>query len=450
MFVPVEPRYFSFAERLDRRSLETLQFRKLKRLLAFNYLHNPFYRDLWRASGVTPDDIQSLADYRHKIPMIAKSDVLRDQTEHPPFGRRLGVPQERVRKVHLTSGTSGMAREVWGLTQEDVEHSARGHIQQFHWRGLEPGDVCMISMPKFFSAGIGGTLGAEKFGLVTFELFGMPQDRILSLMLQFKPHFLNFPLAPVLRMLSAEGLTPRETLPRLKAVSVNARPPEDLDAISELWGTQVVEIYGCTQAGNTIAIACEHGLSGPSASPLVHFLEERYLVECLNRETGEPAGPYEECEVVLTTLDRVASPSIRYRLHDRLIFVPHDNCACGRPFHGYRPGSVSRWDDMLKIKGVNCWPAGFDEAILGDSKTVLEYRGRVVSREGSREAVEIDVTFTASAPGCAEWRRNYLRTLAGKIKEKMFITVEISESASPLAEFETMKPRRWQDLRKAR
>jgi phenylacetate-coenzyme A ligase PaaK-like adenylate-forming protein len=62
MFVPVAPRYFSFAERLDRRSLETLQFRKLKRLLAFNYLHNPFYRDLWRASGVTPDDIQSLAD----------------------------------------------------------------------------------------------------------------------------------------------------------------------------------------------------------------------------------------------------------------------------------------------------------------------------------------------------------------------------------------------------
>jgi hypothetical protein len=105
---------------------------------------------------------------------------------------------------------------------------------------------------------------------------------------------------------------------------------------------------------------------------------------------------------------------------------------------------------MLKIKGVNCWPAGFDEVILGDSKTVLEYRGRVVAREGSKEAVEIDVTFAASAPGCAEWRRNYLRSLTAKIKEKMFITVEISESASPLAEFETMKPRRWQDLRKAR
>ncbi len=445
MLVPIERRYFSFAEQLSRDELEHYQFKKLKRLLEFNYANNKFYRDRWDKARVTPDDINSLADYRHKIPTVEKADVLVDQEECPPLGRRLGVPIEAVRKVHLTSGTSGMAKEAWGLTQTDVELSARGHIQNFHWRGMKPGDVFMSSMPRFFSAGIGASWGAEKFGLISFELFGLPVGQAFPLMQKFSPSMLLYPQAILGRYMRDNGIIPRVALPKLKTTGILSssfgHSKSSIDEEAELWGTRASENYGCTQATNTVGIVCEHGLSGPDASPMVHFLEERFIVECLNRETGEVAKDGEECEIVLTTLDRVASPSIRYRMHDRTIFMDRRHCPCGRPYHGYQPGTIGRWDDMMKIKGINCWPSAFDAVVLAHPD-ILEYRGRVWRDDRGTERVEIAISFAQTANPSTQWRQDMLKTVAVNVKERTFVSSDVIESPESLEVFE-LKPRRW-------
>ena len=100
-------------ERLGRAELEALQLRKLRRQVGRLWHTNPFYRARLEAAKVAPDDIRSLADFSARVPLSTKADFLADQKEHPPFGRRLGVPREQVTLVNMTGGTSGQGQANW-------------------------------------------------------------------------------------------------------------------------------------------------------------------------------------------------------------------------------------------------------------------------------------------------------------------------------------------------
>src|SRR5690606_27665186 len=121
-----------------------------------------------------------------------------------------------------------------------------------------------------------------------------------------------------------------------------------------------------------------------------------------------------------TTLLREASPAIRFRTEDRAIYVAPGRCRCGRPFAGFVPGTIARWDDMLKIKGINIWPQTIDDIVLARPE-VHEYRGTVAINESDREVLTVDVAFVTSALA-DETRRRILDEIAAQIKAKTFVT----------------------------
>jgi phenylacetate-CoA ligase len=103
---------------------------------------------------------------------------------------------------------------------------------------------------------------------------------------------------------------------------------------------------------------------------------------------------------------------------------------------------VSRFDDMLKVKGMTVWPSAVD-GVLFSCEEVDEYRAIVSDVGGGREELRLQVAL----------RRNrdqvdvdvLAERLATRVKETVFVTPRI-EIVPELEHFE-FKERRWRDER---
>lgn len=107
-------------DELSRDELLELQWRKVQHQLQFLYARNAFYRQRLDEAGINPDDVGSMAEFRERVPVCGKLDLLADQGEHAPYGSRLGVDDRRIVMTYTTSGTSGVGQEVYGHTWQDA------------------------------------------------------------------------------------------------------------------------------------------------------------------------------------------------------------------------------------------------------------------------------------------------------------------------------------------
>src|SRR4051794_8112097 len=108
---PPEPTLLDAAERMDLDDLRALQLERLRWTLRHVYENVPHYRRAFDAAGVHPEDCRELADLA-KFPTTSKADL----RENYPFGM-FAVPQEQVRRVHASSGTTGRPTVV-GYTEK--------------------------------------------------------------------------------------------------------------------------------------------------------------------------------------------------------------------------------------------------------------------------------------------------------------------------------------------
>ena len=59
---------------LSTEELQTLQFRRLQRLLEHAYRRCPYYREQFQTLGLSPEEIRSIADLR-LLPVLEKQDI---------------------------------------------------------------------------------------------------------------------------------------------------------------------------------------------------------------------------------------------------------------------------------------------------------------------------------------------------------------------------------------
>jgi phenylacetate-CoA ligase len=78
-------------------------------------------------------------------------------------------------------------------------------------------------------------------------------------------------------------------------------------------------------------------------------------------ETGEVLPEGEWGELVITTVDREATPVVRYRTRDITRIIP-GTCKCGRT-HRRIDRLHGRTDDMLIIRGVNVFPSQIEDVM---------------------------------------------------------------------------------------
>jgi phenylacetate-CoA ligase len=210
----------------------------------------------------------------------------------------------------------------------------------------------------------------------------------------------------------------------------------------------VHEGYGSTQGAGFIASTCDGGAIRNGRRGAMHVFDWHNLVEILDPETLRPALPGEEGEIVLTNLDIVGSPVIRFRTGDKVRVVDPADPACTRPWTAFEAGGMGRIDDMMKIRGNNIWPAAIDQ-VLFRTKAVSEYAGRVYTDETGRTEVEIRLALGEGASDLDDARlRALLDGFRNDIKQATNVNMAlrvVDRNELPNYDY---KARRWKDERK--
>ncbi|MGD9047953.1 MAG: phenylacetate--CoA ligase family protein, partial [Anaerolineae bacterium] len=83
--------------------MKTSQIDELRHIVQHAYAHAPAFKSIMDVAGVSPDDIQSLADL-DRIPVTSKDRLAELQADDPPFGGFLAVPLSALQHVFFSPG----------------------------------------------------------------------------------------------------------------------------------------------------------------------------------------------------------------------------------------------------------------------------------------------------------------------------------------------------------
>jgi phenylacetate-CoA ligase len=434
----------------ERHALETSTWSRFRAALARWYETNPFYRDLLRGAGVGPADVRTRDDLK-RIPLTSKLDLIRDQHEAPPFGRRLGVDAASIVRIAMTGGTTGHGRTVQPHTREDQRTCDANMATTLRWAGFRDGDAFAFNVPLSNHTGgwmfLGGAMvdgrapyliGHESFAgrLELMRMFGV--DGMYA-----APSALNGLTATC----HEAGMRPRDMFGDLRFILTGgeAYPVAFAARMQDEWGVRLAEGYGSTESGSQCAATCERGTISGDRRGMMHLFERDFLFEVIDPQTGDHVAAGETGHFVFTTLAKEASPMLRYDTGDRVTWLPHSACDCGRPYSGIEAGTVGRVDDMLKIKGVNIWPAEVDDVVFSYPHAA-EYQGEVFIGARGRDEAKIKVAFAPDEQDPAARAEELSRKLRSAL-EVRFDVVPVAPGELPVFATSDKKARRWTDRR---
>jgi phenylacetate-CoA ligase len=390
------PRYvYPELEQLSYEDFRARQLSQLTDLVDHVWRTNPFYRERWQAARVVPESIRSFEDFTAAIPTVDKAAFLSDQESAPPFGRRYASGVDALGQIHTTSGTSGLVKEVHAIGRDEIALMGQGYHFLFKWAGIDPGMRALLTFKlSTLAGGQTYTQGVSSYPLVTLFAADKSTEEKIDLLLDYNVNVLQAFSGYLQRLrssLDARGLDPRRDLPSLTAIltGLQAYDVAWMEAMSDYWGVPVAEHYGSTQTTLHMA-SCEFGPVLEGRRGMLHNFGHLVHLEVIDRDSGRHVAPGEEGEIVVTTLFRRLVPVVRFKLGDKARFKPASSCRCGRPFDGVEAGTISRYDDMMKVKGVNFWPQAADGIVLGGA-VVEDYLGEVTFTQQGQEVVTLRI-----------------------------------------------------------
>lgn len=375
--------YNPLYECMSREELAVLQLRRLQDSVARTYNHVAGYRVKCQQMGITPLDLQTLADIRY-FPHLVKDDF----RQNYPFGL-FAVPMEEVVRIHSSSGTTGKPTVV-GYTPSDVALWSEVMARTMGCAGITRKDIVQVCYGYgLFTGGLGVHYGAERYGATVVPISGGNTKRQVMIMQDFGSTVLASTPSYALYMsevVAEMGL--RDKL-KLRVGIFGAEPwSEGMRAdLQHNLNLLAIDIYGMTELiGPGVASECEcqNGL---------HIFEDHFFPEIIDPDTCEalPAGA--QGELVVTSLSKEAVPVIRYRTRD-ITSLHYEKCDCGRTM--VRMDRVTgRTDDMLIIRGVNVFPSQIEEVLINIEGTAPHYQLHI-RREGSLDEMELWVEVTES------------------------------------------------------
>jgi len=420
-------------EHLTREELRALQRNKLGALVRLVHRQNPFYKRKW-ADVEIPEDADDMESLLQSLPFLTKAELVEDHDASPPYGTNLTFPPENYIRCHHTSGSTGTPLR-WPDTRESWDAMLDAWAQIFRAAGVTPRDRL------FFAFSFGPFIGfwtafesAGRMGCFCLPGGAMNSEARLRALLENQCTVLLCTPTYALHLgQEARAAGVDISRGRIRLIITAGEPGGSVPAVrarlGQLWnGARVFDHHGMTETG-PVTYEC------PARPGVLHVMENSFIAEVADPVTGRPG--VSEGELVLTTLDRVGSPAIRYRTGDRVRVAPEGVCACGRSLLALEGGIIGRADDMVIVRGVNVYPAAVDNLIRG-FKDIAEYRVHLLQQSAMPElVVEIE-----PAPGVL-----FPETLAQRLRCAFHtalglrVPVRLAPPGS-LPRFE-MKSRRW-------
>ena len=357
------------AERMSVDELRATQLERLQWTLRHAYENVPAYRRKFDEAGVHPDDCRALEDLA-KFPYTTKAD-LRDNY---PFGL-FAVPQDRVRRIHASSGTTGRPTVV-GYTADDIDTWATVMARSIFAAGGRPGHKVHVAYGYgLFTGGLGAHYGVEKLGATAIPASGGMTARQVQIITDFRPEVIMVTPTYMLTLLDEferQGLDPRDS--SLKVGIFGAEPwTERMRAeIEQRLDLDAVDIYGLSEVmGPGVAQECVETKDG------LHIWEDHFYPEVIDPVEGFVLPGGETGELVFTSLTKQALPIIRYRTRDLTALRP----GTARPSYRRMDKVTGRSDDMIILRGVNLFPTQIEEIVLATPGLAPHFQIRLTRRD---------------------------------------------------------------------
>jgi phenylacetate-CoA ligase len=406
------PETLDAAERMSVDELRALQLDRLRWTLRHAYDNIPFYKKRFDAAGVHPEDCRDVADLAN-FPTTSKAD-LRDNY---PFGL-FAVPQDQVRRVHASSGTTGKPTVV-GYTASDIENWAVCMARSIRAAGGRPGHKVHNAYGYgLFTGGLGAHYGIERLGATAIPVSGGMTPRQVQLIQDFRPEVIMLTPSYMLTLLdefSRQGVDPRST--SLQVGIFGAEPwTEQMRAeIEHRTGMHAVDIYGLSEVmGPGVSQECVETKDG------LHVWEDHFLPEVIDPlESSGPPTPLpdgEEGELLFTSLTKEALPIIRYRTRDLTTLRP----GTARPGMRRMDKVTGRSDDMIIVRGVNVFPTQIEEVVLRTDGLAPHFQ-LVLTTEGRMDALGVRVEARHDTPHGR--RPEAARELVKAVKDTVGVSV---------------------------
>jgi phenylacetate-CoA ligase len=429
-------------ETLPREKLVELQLKKFQSIFKWAYEHSKFYHRLYTEAGIEPGDIKTFEDIR-KIPKVEKSMMRAIQGKEPyPYGDMLAMPLERVTIYHQTSGTTGQPvyqADSW----QDWEWWAEAWACLLYAQGYRDYDRLFLPFGyNVFVAFWGAHYGAEKLGcevvpggVLNTEARVLKMQELRATAMAATPTYVLGMADTARRKL---GLDPAKDL-QIRRITVAGEAggsvPATKKRMEEAWGAKVYDHVGATEIG-AWSFECRYQ-SG------LHVNEALFLVEIEDIDSGEViTEPGRRGKMVITALDRMAQPCIRFDSKDIIEWSP-DKCECGRTFRLLRGGVIGRADDITKVKGVLLAPTSIEEVVRSIPELSDEYEV-LVTKKGDLDDITLKVEL---APG----QQDNIETIRAKliyqlrVKTNLGYNLEFHERGT-LPRYD-VKAKRFKDLR---
>ncbi len=344
-------------ETMSRADLEKLQVERLNKTLE-QAAKSPYYNKILKGKKVT-----KIEDIR-ELPFTTKQD-LRDNF---PYGF-LSVDQKEVVRLHSSSGTTGNPTVVFH-TKHDLNSWANLMARSLYAAGVRDTDVFQnMTGYGLFTGGLGFQYGIEHLGCLSIPAGAGNSLRQIKLMQDYGTtvaHAIPSYLKRLHDVFLESGLDPKKDT-KLHTLMIGAEPHTDEQRrrIEEMFGVKAYNSFGLSEMnGPGVAFECVHQNG-------MHVWEDAYVVEIVDPETLQPVPDGEYGELVMTTLDRVAMPLIRYRTRDLTRFIVGE-CKCGRT-HRRLDRISGRSDDMFIVKGCNIFPMQVEGILMKFKEISSDY-----------------------------------------------------------------------------
>lgn len=401
--------------------VERIQLAKLRDQLHYLLDRSPFYAEKLR-DAPAPEDIGSLAEMA-ALPFTEKDELRESLAAVGGLGHHGAADPASLVQIQASSGTTGRPSYV-GLTQRDLEVWTEMQARVFFAGGARPGDICLhaYSMSKGFIGGLPMVQSEIFFGMTPLPIGAEAGvDRLLAVARD--QHATVALGTPYFMIYLGEQAEERLGVPAhefdIRRILVGGEPgggiPVVRERLEELWGATVAEAFGGTDAGLGYWGECHVGDG-------MHFLAPDFIIaEIVDPETEQvlTPAPGVEGEVVYTTIDRQASPVLRFRSHDWVKVIATE-CPCGRS--SYKLRCTGRVDDMLIVRGINVFPSAIRDVVMGlrpktsgEFRIIADFEGHSTQRP---LRIRVERGDSADAAGDADLKQEIESTLATRLSAK--------------------------------
>ena len=360
-------------ETMSHDKLSQMEGNLLRKQLAYIYEKSPYYRKKLEEYNVSLKNIKGVEDLP-QLPFTTKDDLRESQMEFGGLGGHQCALKEKIIRIQGTSGTTGRPLYV-GLTARDAALWKELFARHAWAGGLRPGDS-FINPANFtlFVGGLSESISAEAMGVcvIPAPLGSTGVEKLMDIIYEFKPTVLfSTPSATAFLANAVKERLKKEPADmgfKKGFMAGETLTEEDRLIIEETWGITARNFYGLADVAADLASECDQLGGMHFCGQLIVYAEliDPVTLEPLKIETGA------EGEIVYTTIDREATPVIRYRCRD-MVRINAEACQCGRT--SFRFTVIGRSDDMLKVKGINVYPSAVKEIVsLFSPRTTGEMR----------------------------------------------------------------------------